>query len=222
MCSLRGLALAALIGAAVAASLALALLPRSPLPDFHDRHLVAEVTAPVATSPEAMRRITAGLTAAALKVQGVVAAAERTGRDPTDFSVAAPDRAQLELALDPRLDAGAQDKAAAALGRAFQAYPDVGVQVRPRLALGAAAGRPFSINVYGEDLNAVDRAAGQAAEALRAMGGAGDIDADAAPLAPAMRIDLNFRRLALYGLSATDVLDTVQTALQGQAVAQIL
>jgi Cu/Ag efflux pump CusA len=53
------------------------------------------------------------------------------------------------------------------------------------------------------------------------MGGASDISTDAAPLAPAMRIDLNFKRLALYGLSAADVLDTVQAALQGQTVAQI-
>jgi Cu/Ag efflux pump CusA len=36
-----------------------------------------------------------------------------------------------------------------------------------------------------------------------------------------MRIDLNFRRLALYGLSAADVLDTVQAALQGVTVARI-
>jgi Cu/Ag efflux pump CusA len=36
-----------------------------------------------------------------------------------------------------------------------------------------------------------------------------------------MRIDLNFRRLALYGLSAADVLDTVQAALQGVTVAHI-
>jgi Cu/Ag efflux pump CusA len=36
-----------------------------------------------------------------------------------------------------------------------------------------------------------------------------------------MRIDLNFRRLAVYGLSAADVLDTVQAALQGVTVAHV-
>jgi len=221
MCGHRRAALAALILAAVAASLALAFLPRSSLPQFHDRHLVAEVKAPTATSPEAMRRITTSLTAAALKVQGVERVAEHAGRDPTDFSAAAPDQGQLELALDPKLDAAAQDKVAAALGRAFRAYPDVDVQVRPRLELDTAAGRAFSVGVHGEDLNAVDQTTSRVAGALRRMGGASDISTDAAPLAPAMRIDLNFKRLALYGLSAADVLDTVQAALQGETAAQI-
>ena len=221
MCGFRGVALGALILAAVVASVALAFLPRAPLPDFHDRHLVAEVKAPTATSPDAMRRITAGLTAAALRTQGVERTSERFGRDSTDFSVAAPDQAQLELGLDPKLNAAAQDRVAAQLTRAFQAYPDVEVRVRPRLALDTAAGRPFSVNVYGEDLNAVDQAASRVAAALRAMGGGADIVSDSAPVAPAVRIDLNFKRLALYGLSAADVLDTVQAALQGEAVAQI-
>jgi Cu/Ag efflux pump CusA len=221
LCGLRGLALAVLIVAAAVSSLALALLPRDSLPEFHDRHLVVEVKAPVGTSPEAMRRISGGLAAAALKVRGVERISERAGRDPTDFSAAAPDQVQFELGLDSRLNAAGQDQVAAALARAFQGYPDVSVRVRPRLALQAAAGRSFSVSVFGEDLGAVDRAAAETAAALRVMGGASDIAVDAAPLAPAMRIDLDFRRLALYGLSAADVLDTVQAALQGKAVAQI-
>jgi Cu/Ag efflux pump CusA len=146
---------------------------------------------------------------------------ERSGRDPTDFSAAAIDQAQLGLALDPKLNAAGQDRVAAALNRAFEAYPDVRVTVRHSLALGAGAASAFAVNVYGEDLDAVDRAADQIADALRTMGGAQAISTDAAPLAPAMRIDLDFRRLAVYGLSAADVLDTVQAALQGVTVARI-
>jgi Cu/Ag efflux pump CusA len=221
LCPYRGAALAVLIAVAAAVSLALALLPRAPLPDLHDRRLVADVRAPSATSPEAMRRITAALTVVALRTAGVQHVAERTGRDPTDFSAAAVDRAQLELALDPKLSAAGQDRVANALDRAFQAYPDVRVTVRHRLALGSDAASAFSVNVYGDDLDRVDAAAGRIADALRALGGAQAISTDAAPLAPAMRIDLNFRRLALYGLSAADVLDTVQAALQGVTVARI-
>jgi Cu/Ag efflux pump CusA len=221
LCPWRHLALAILIATAAAVSLALAFLPRAPLPDLHDRRLVADVHAPVATSPEAMRRITASLTATALRTPGVRRAALRTGRDPTDFSPAAVDQAQLELALDPKLDAAGQDRVARALDRAFEAYPEVRVTVRRRLALGAGAASALNVNVFGEDLDAVDGAAANVASALRALGGAQAISSDAAPLAPAMRIDLNFRRLALYGLSAADVLDTVQAALQGVTVAHI-
>ena len=221
MCPYRRLALAVLIATAAAVTLVLALLPRAPLPDLHDRRLVADVRAPVATSPEAMRRITAALTDAALRTPGVRRVAERTGRDPTGFTAAPVDQAQLELALDPTLDAAGQDRVARALNRTFEAYPQVRVTVRHRLALGAGAASALNVNVYGDDLDAVDAAAGRVADALRTMGGARDVSVDAPALAPAMRIDLNFRRLALYGLSAADVLDTVQAALQGVTVAHI-
>jgi Cu/Ag efflux pump CusA len=39
--------------------------------------------------------------------------------------------------------------------------------------------------------------------------------------APVVRVDVNFQRLALYGLSAADVLDTVQAAFAGERVARI-
>jgi Cu/Ag efflux pump CusA len=53
------------------------------------------------------------------------------------------------------------------------------------------------------------------------MPGARRVTTTDAAAAPAMRIDLNFQRLAIYGLSAADVLDTVQTAFQGRQAAQI-
>ena len=223
ICGAPLIPLLALAAAALAASLLLAFLPRAPLPTFHDRHLVADLQAPTATSPEAMRRIVSRMTAAALAVPGVERVSERSGRDPTDFGAAAPDRAQIELDLDAKLDAHAQDRLAERLTRVFAGYPDVRVQVRPRLALGAATPdrAAFAVNVYGENLTAVDQAAGAITEALRTLGGGGAITTGAAPLAPAMRIDLNFKRLALYGLSAADVLETVRTVLEGETVAQV-
>ena len=223
ICAAPLIPLVALGAAALASSLLLALLPRAPLPTFHDRHLVADLRAPTATSPQAMRRIVDRLTAAALATPGVQRAASRNGRDPTDFGAAAPDRAQIELDLDPKLNAPAQDRVAERLTRVFAGYPDVRVQVRPRLALGQATPdrAAFAVNVYGEDLASVDRAAGDIAEALRSVDGGGAITTGAGPLAPAMRIDLNFKRLALYGLSAADVLDTVRTVLEGETVAQV-
>ena len=222
-CGRPGLAMAALALAALASSVLLALMPRAPLPSFHDRHLVVDLKAPTATSPDAMRRIASGLTQAALATPGVRGVAERAGRDATGFGAAAPDQAQIELSLDPSLNAVAQDRAAARLTNVFAGYPDVDVQVRPRLTLrpAARAQDALAVGVYGENLNDVDRAAAQVAQALKAMGGAGTVGLSAGPLAPAMRIDLNFKRLALYGLSAADVLDTMQAVLQGKTVAQV-
>jgi Cu/Ag efflux pump CusA len=171
-----------------------------------------------------MQRVGVGLTKAALTVPGAHAAAERIGRDPTDFSAAGPEQGQIELSLDPRLNSAGQDRAEQKLRAILAGYPDVQTVVRRGLdarAAGATDSAPYAVSVYGDDLDKVDQAAARIAEGLRALPGAGDVAVSTSPLTPAMRIDLNFKRLAIYGLSATDVLDTVQIAFQGKTVSQI-
>jgi CzcA family heavy metal efflux pump len=223
-CAHPGWALAALAVAAIATAAMLALFRHTALPSFRDGQLLVETRMPAATSLEAMQRVGARLTQAALTVPGVRQAAERIGRDPTDFSAAGPEQGELTVGLDPRLGAAAQERAEDRLKQVLAGYPDVAATVRRRLdarQAGPEAPAPFSVSVYGDDFDAVDATAKRIADGLRALPGAGDVSVSASPLAPAMRITLNFKRLAIYGLSATDVLDTVQTAFQGKTVAQI-
>jgi Cu/Ag efflux pump CusA len=77
--------------------------------------------------------------------------------------------------------------------------------------------------VFGQDLDALDTAADQIASTIGALPGARGVQVveDRRRRAPVVRVDLNFPRLALYSLSAADVLDTVQAAFAGERVAQI-
>jgi CzcA family heavy metal efflux pump len=222
-CAHPGWALLALVLAAGLTTLMLALFHRAPVPSFHDGHLVIEAEAPAATSLEVMRSLGGGLSQAALTVPGIKAAAVRIGRDTTDFSAAGTEQASIDLGLDPKLDAGGQDRAQTRLRTVLQGYPQARTQVRRSLDLqqaGAEDAAPFSVSVIGDDLDKVDATAATVAKGLRALPGSGDVTAASSPRAPAMRIELNFKRLAIYGLSAADVLDTVQMAFQGKPVAQ--
>ena len=83
-----------------------------------------------------------------------------------------------------------------------------------------APGR-FAVAVMGDDAQALPAAADQVASVLRGLPDARDVRAPDAPIAPAVRVDLNFQSLAIYGLSAADVMETVQTAFQGQRAARV-
>jgi CzcA family heavy metal efflux pump len=223
-CAHPGWALAALAICAVGTAAMLTLFHRAALPSFPDGHLVVEARLPPATSLAVMRQVGVGLNTAALSVPGVQRAAMRIGRDPTDFSAAEPEQADLEIGLDPKLGAGAQDRAERDLAVVLGRYPHVAATVRRRLDARQAAdadAAPFSVSVYGDDFDAVDAAANRIAAGLRGLSGSGAVSVSASPSAPAMRIDLNFKRLAIYGLSAADVLTTVQSAFQGRTVAQV-
>ena len=203
---------------------AFALSRRPATPTFHDGRLVAHFEAPTSTSLSAMGRIGSGLTQAALSTPGVVRAVERIGRDPTDFSAWGPEQSDIDLDLDPKLSAGAQDRIQQKLQTVLAGFPDVNAQIRPGLGLLQTAPEdraPFAVSIYGDDLSKIDAAAEQVAGGLRALPGAGEVSITTGPRAPSVRIDLNFKRLALYGLSAADVMETVQAAFSGKTVAQV-
>jgi Cu/Ag efflux pump CusA len=219
-----GLALAALGLAALGTAVILPLARRTDAPVLHDGRLTVHIQAAPATSLDAMDRMGARLAAAALAAPGVATTFEHIGRDPTDFSAASTDLGDLQLDLGPDLDTTAQDRLQARLQTALAGYPAVGADIHPGLGLSEGEPEdqaPFSVSVYGQDLNQADAAAGKIAADLRAIPGAGEVSVQADPRAPSVRIDLNFKRLAIYGLSSADVLDTVQTAFAGKTVAQV-
>ena len=88
-------------------------------------------------------------------------------------------------------------------------------------ALGADSAHTIEAHLYGTDLDTLDSLAKRVADALRATAGVRNVQKAASAAAPVVRIDLNFQRLAIYGLSAADVLNTVQTAFEGRTAAEI-
>src|SRR5262249_55637421 len=78
-----------------------------------------------------------------------------------------------------------------------------------------------AINVYGPDLEELDRVADDIAEVVRTVPGAKDVNVKAPAGAPFLQVEVRPERLQQYGFTAADVLDTVQTAYQGATAAQI-
>jgi Cu/Ag efflux pump CusA len=77
------------------------------------------------------------------------------------------------------------------------------------------------VTLFGRDLDVLDAAADHIAAVMKALPGARDVRIENQARAPVVRVDINFQRLALYGLSAADVLDTIQAAFAGVPVARI-
>lgn len=202
----------------------LALARPELLPAIHDGQLTAEIAAPASISLDAMRGLGAQVSQDIQAVPGVAQVAERIGRDPTSEGAAGLGSAVFDIALKPGLSAAGQDRAARAVRQAIDRYPGLDPVVRSRFDAafaGPDAPPPVSVAVYGQDLGAVDAVAAQVAAVLRGLPDGRTAEVASGGTAPVMRVDLNFQRLAIYGLSAADVLDTVQAAFAGERVAQV-
>lgn len=216
-----------LIGAAVAVVSALGMLAfcrPELLPSVHDGHLVAQVTAPPSTALGVMRDYGARISGELKALPGVQSVSQRTGRDATGDDSWGPERSVFDVELAPALGAADQERIARRVLGVLQLYPGLASIVRSRFDAnqnGLPAAAPVQITVSGRDLDALDAAAKRIAAVARALPGARDVQVQDEAPAPVVRVDLNFPRLALYGLSAADVLETVQAAFAGERVAQI-
>jgi len=216
-----------LVGAAVVVALTMGalLLDRFELlPSVHDGHLVAQASGPpgaaIAVSQDAGARIAAALTPLA----GVRSVSQRIGRDATGDDSWGPERSIFDVELAPGLGAAQQQRLSRLVLDRLQRFSGSVPTVRSRFDAAQDGAQPAAgvqISVFGPDLDALDAAAIRIAAVMKGLPGARNVRVETQSRAPAVRVDINFQRLALFGLSSSDVLDTVQAAFAGERVAQI-
>jgi len=113
----------------------------------------------------------------------------------------------------------------AALLKPLDAFPGINVSANTFLTervneTFSGYTSPVAVNVFGDDLNAIDEAAVKIADVLRHIPGAASVQMQAPQGLPQLTIGLRRADLERWGLAAADVLDAVRTAYQGEVVGQ--
>jgi Cu/Ag efflux pump CusA len=214
------------IGATVVsgvAVLALLFARPGPLPTADDGQLRIAVSEPAGTSLAVSRQYGERAAETLIPIAGVRSVSERIGRDAEGDGSWGTERGVIELTLEPG-DAGARKRIAAEAARRMAAFSGLNpavtdLEAETTGAFGDAA--LVRARVFGENLDDLDAAAAEVARALRGLPGGGQVRDQISALTPVVRADIDFQRLALYGLSSADVLDTVQAAFAGEAVGKI-
>ena len=78
------------------------------------------------------------------------------------------------------------------------------------------------INIYGDDLDALDRDAQRIAGVITSIKGAQDVQVQSPPGTPQAVIRLRPDKLAQWGMQAVDILDTIRAANESLPIAQIV
>lgn len=194
------------------------------MPAVHDGHVVASFDAPVSTAPAAITATSEPMAKDIAAIPGVRTVSQQIGRDPTTGDQTEVEHSTLDIDLEPRLDDAAQSKVAGQVQRVLTGYGQDAVTTGSRFDFGDAIGHgvpTLRINVLGQDLDAVDETASKVVAVLARTPGGATVRTPSAQRGPIVRVDLNFNKLALSGLSASDVLETVQAAFAGEPVARI-
>lgn len=219
-------AAAVLIGLGLSA---IPLLSGEFIPSLKEGHYVVHMSAVPGTSEREVLRLGNRLTKAMLEVKGVKSVAQWVGRSQNGADTFGPHYSEMEVevgALDGSEQARILREIRGILAGERGAYPGVTFSVETFLTERieeTVAGFPaaIAVNVFGPDLDLLDRDAREIAEVVAAVEGARDVQIQAPSGTAELSVRLLQEKLAAYGLASRDVLEAVQTAYEGTKAGQV-
>ena len=220
----RQLVVIGVVGAVLASAYAAMLLPRSFLPPFNEGTLVLALQYAPGISLAESHRL--GFVAERLlaQVPEVRSVGRRTGRAELDEHAEGVHFSEVDVDLSP----SARSKA--------EIYADI----RERLSVlpvSVAIGQPIShrldhlqsgvraevvLKIFGEDLETLRRLAETARQQLATVPGLVDLQIEKQVMIPQLRIQMDYERAALYGLTPAAVTQALETLANGRKVSQIV
>jgi len=217
--------IAIVLASGAAGILCLPLLGARLLPDFRENYLIAHASLRPGISLPETARVGAQISKGLIAIAGVKSVAEQIGRAENGQDPDAPNKSEFEVQIDPRQGRGAGE-IDAAIRDVFDDYPNQLVEIYS--VLGERIGEtlsgesaPFSISVIGSDLDADDLVGAQIVDVLQHLPASGNVRLAVPPREVELHVELLPERLAIYGLQAADVLQTVNAAYHGSEAAEL-
>ena len=203
----------------------LPLLGARLLPDFRENYLIAHASLRPGISIEETLRVGERISERLVRIRGVKSVAEQIGRAENGQDPDTPNKSEFEVQIDPELGRSAAE-IDADIRDVFDDFPNQLVEIYSVLAerIGetlSGESAPFFVSVFGADLEADDKVAAGIAEVLEKLPDAGGVRLVVPPRQPELTVRLLPDPLAFHGLQAADVLETINAAYHGSAIAQI-
>ncbi len=217
--------LSILIATGVAGIVLLPLLGARLLPDFRENYLIAHASLRPGISLAETTRVGERISRGLMAIPGIKSVAEQIGRAENGQDPDAPNKSEFEVQIDPNSGYTATD-IEASIHQVFENFPNQLVEIYSVLAerIGetlSGESAPFFISVFGSDLDVDDEVGAQIADVLRKIPGSGTVRLMVPPRQAELKVRLRPHPLALYGLQASDVLQTINAAYHGSVAASL-
>jgi CzcA family heavy metal efflux pump len=196
------------------------------LPEFREGHFILHMTAVPGTSLNESLRMGDEVTRRVLQLPFVKTVAQRVGRAEASSDVYGPQYSEFEVDLDPHSKAStsgqAEERIRGALADIPGAHFAMNTFLTERIEETISGYRAaVVVNIFGDDLDALDRSAKQITKVLAAVPGATEVQMQSPPGAPQIVIELRRADVARWGFDSVTVLDAIHTAFEGATVGQV-
>jgi len=194
------------------------------LPELREGHFIVHTSSIPGTSLKESIRTGQLLTRKFLDIEGVESVSQWAGRAERGADTYGSHYSEYEIRLKP-LSGSAQQQVLEQLRRILDEYPGMVFEANTFLTERidetiSGYTSPVVVNIYGHDLNDLDRKAGEIAAIMQTIQGVEDIQVRSPAGTPQLEIIPDITRLKRFGLTPADVIETVDIAYQGKVVAQ--
>jgi CzcA family heavy metal efflux pump len=195
------------------------------LPELKEGHFTLHMAAVPGTSIAESQRIGTLVTNALLELPYVRVVSQRIGRAEKADDTWGTHYSEFEVDLKRDLSGEESDEAQAAMRKVLASFPGVNFALKPFLTERveeSLSGYTASVivNIYGNDLDALDEAARSVARELSEIRGATEVQLQSPPGMPQLTIRQRKTDLERWGLDSVDVLNMLRAAYQGDIVGQ--
>ncbi len=220
---LRILLLAVALAATAGALLLAGSYGSSFLPAFNEGSFTVFLMAPPGTSLEESNRLAQGVEEKMAKIDGVRSVVRRTGRAERDQHAEPVSSSEIEVSVAP---GNSQEEIRVKLDEILEDVPgittNIGQPIEHRLS-HILSGTPaaIAVNIFGNDLNTLRKAAKEVGTAVEGIEGATDVVANREVMIGSLPVDYRAQDLARFGLTPQDAAAQLETAFSGAIVAEV-
>ncbi len=195
------------------------------LPELKEGHYTVHMTAVPGTSVAESMRLGKIAAKVMLGLPMVRSVAQRVGRAELADDTNGTQHSEFEVDLNP-ISTEEAEAAPAEIRKALSVIPGASFAVNTFLTERieeTVSGYSASVvvNIFGNNLDLLDRKAQEVAHVLAKVRGAADVQVQSPPGMPQLTIKLRREDLERWGLTSVEVLDAIRTAYHGDRVGQI-
>lgn len=217
--------IAVILGVAFA-GLCVSRLDRDFLPPFNEGAIQLNVLLPSGTSLEQCIKINKTIEDRLTQNPDITAFVRRTGRSELDEHAEPVSASEYILELDPKSPRN-REAQLTALRETMAEIPGVVSAVEQPIShlishMLSGVKAQIGIKIFGDDLDMLRNKAEQVKADIEGIRGVKDLIVEQQTTVPQLRIELDRDQLLLHGISAVEVNDFIETAMNGVTVSEIL
>lgn len=195
------------------------------IPNLREGHYIVHTSSISGTSLDETIRIGNQLTKAFMNIPGVTSVSQWAGRAERGADTFGSHYSEFEVDLEFNLGGSEQQAVLDQIRKILEEFPGIRFEAYNFLSeriYETISGytTPVVVNIYGNDLDALDRKATEVAAVMKTIEGASGVQVQASSATPLLQIALRLEKLKEYGLGPVEIVNIIKTAFEGTKVAR--